>query len=237
MRWILLVAARTFKFIGMKEITLKAVFCFVLFFVSIFENSSLGHCQHVGWCRHQSVPLLRRKRRDGWTVDGQNNKQTKEVTASKIISSSCTILGVLFTIWKSCQFGLCEILCTDLYRDSLAKFFFLMKDCRPWIEELTMKLPNTLVCQCASHTQGRRWSPPQPLSHSVFLFLSSRYSSASPLICRRCTRRVTSGRGEHAFVEQPHSKHFNQPLLKVSPEKAAVQLVASRLLIVSVWFL
>lgn len=58
-----------------------------------------------------------------------------------------------------------------------------------------------------------------------------------PLICRRCTRRVTSGRGEHAFVEQPHSKHFNQPLLKVSPEKAAVQLVASRLLIVSVWFL
>lgn len=70
------------------------------------------------WCRHQSVPLLRRKRRDGWTLDGQNNKQTKEATASKIISSSCTILGVLFTIWKSCQFGLCEILCTDLYRDS-----------------------------------------------------------------------------------------------------------------------
>lgn len=32
-------------------------------------------------------------------------------------------------------------------------FFFLMKDCRPWIEELTMKLPNTLVCQCASHTR------------------------------------------------------------------------------------
>lgn len=116
-------------------------------------------------------------------------------------------------------------------------FFFLMKDSCPWIEEITMKLPNTLVCQCASHTQGRRWSPPRPLSHSVFLFSSSRYSSALPLICRRCTPRVTSGRGEHAFVEQPHSKYFNQPLLKVSPEKAAVQLVASRLLIVSVWFL
>lgn len=55
-----------------------------------------------------------------------------------------------------------------------------MKDCRPWIEELTMKLPNTLVC--FTHPRKKVVSSSTPFPLCLFVFVVSLFIGIAPYL-------------------------------------------------------